>query len=40
MKLILKIEHACNPIYLGSRDQEDLGSRPALGKMRPYLKST
>jgi hypothetical protein len=21
--------HACNPIYSGSRDQEDLGSKPA-----------
>jgi hypothetical protein len=34
------VAHACNPIYLGGRDQEDLGSKSALGKQftRPYLK--
>jgi hypothetical protein len=31
--------HACNPSYSGGRDQEDLGSKPNLGKQfsRPYL---
>jgi hypothetical protein len=26
------VAHACNPSYLGGRDQEDSGSKPALGK--------
>jgi hypothetical protein len=33
------LAHACNPGYSGGRDQEDCGSKPALGKefMRPPL---
>jgi hypothetical protein len=27
------VAYACNPSYLGSRDGEDQGSRPAVGKM-------
>jgi hypothetical protein len=30
------VAHACNPSYLGGRDQEDYRLRPA----RPYLKNT
>jgi hypothetical protein len=25
----MPVAHACNPIYLGGRDQEDQGSKPA-----------
>jgi hypothetical protein len=34
------VAHAYNPNYSGSRDQEDRGSKPILGKYleRPYLK--
>jgi hypothetical protein len=32
---------ACNTSYLGGRDQENQGSRPAQAtKARPYLKNT
>jgi hypothetical protein len=33
---------ACNPSYLGGRDQEDHSSKPASGKefARPYLEKT
>jgi hypothetical protein len=33
------VAHACNPSYSGDRDQEDPGSKPALGEQfpRPYL---
>jgi hypothetical protein len=35
------VAHACNPSYLGVRDREDRGSRPAaVNKVRPYLKNT
>jgi hypothetical protein len=27
-----QVAHACNPSYSGGRDQEDRGSKPALGK--------
>jgi hypothetical protein len=32
--------YTCNPSYSGGKDQEDRGSKPALGKqfVRPYLK--
>jgi hypothetical protein len=26
------VVYTCNPSYLGGRDQEDLGLKPALGK--------
>jgi hypothetical protein len=34
--------HSCNPSYLGGRDQEDHGSKPALSKqlLRPHLKKS
>jgi hypothetical protein len=34
------VPHACNPSYSRGRDQEDHGSKPALGKKftKPYLK--
>jgi hypothetical protein len=34
--------HTCNPSYSAGRDQEDRGSKPALGKQftRLYLKKT
>jgi hypothetical protein len=34
------VAHDCNPSYSGGRDQEDSGSKPAMGKqfVRPYLK--
>jgi hypothetical protein len=28
----VSVAHTCNPSYLGGRDQEDRGSKPALGK--------
>jgi hypothetical protein len=33
------VAHACNPSYLGDRDQEDHGLKPGLGKQftRPFL---
>jgi hypothetical protein len=36
------VVHPCNPSYSGGRDQEDPGSKPALGKefVRPYLENT
>jgi hypothetical protein len=36
------VAHACNPSYLGGRDQEDCGLKPAQANisMRPYLKKT
>jgi hypothetical protein len=35
---VLKV-HACNPSYLGGRDQENRGLKPAQAKfMRPYIK--
>jgi hypothetical protein len=36
------VAHACNPSYSGDRDQEDHGSKPALGRelTRPYLENT
>jgi hypothetical protein len=36
------VAHACNPSYLGGRDQEDRGSKPAWANssMRPYLENT
>jgi hypothetical protein len=27
------VAHICNPSYLGGRDQEDCGLRPALAKI-------
>jgi hypothetical protein len=35
------VAHTCNPRYSGSRDQEDHGSKPVLGKqlLRPYLEN-
>jgi hypothetical protein len=35
------VAHTCNPSYLGGRDQEDWGSKPAKAKkfMKPYLKN-
>jgi hypothetical protein len=27
------VAHSCNPSYSGSRDQEDHGSKPALGQI-------
>jgi hypothetical protein len=33
MKIIMKpawVAHTCNPSYSGGKDQEDLGSKPAL----------
>jgi hypothetical protein len=34
------VTHACDPSYLGGRDQEDQGSKPAQANssMRSYLK--
>jgi hypothetical protein len=34
------VAHACNPSYLGGRDQEDCGSKPARenSSARTYLK--
>jgi hypothetical protein len=36
------VAHTCNPSYSGGSDQEDCGSKPALGKQfqRPFLKKT
>jgi hypothetical protein len=38
----LPVTYTCNPSYSGARDQEDCGSKPALGKefLRPYLENT
>jgi hypothetical protein len=33
------VAHTCNPSYSGSRDQEDLGSKPAWANSRPVLKN-
>jgi hypothetical protein len=34
------VAHTCNPNYLGGRDKEDLGSKPAQANssLRPYLR--
>jgi hypothetical protein len=34
------VVHACNPSYLGDRDQEDYGLKPALANSstRPHLR--
>jgi hypothetical protein len=39
---LVPVAHTCNPSYSGSRDQEDLDSKPTLGKefVRPYLEKT
>jgi hypothetical protein len=36
------VAHASNPSYLGGRDQEDCGSKPAQTNsfVRPYMKKT
>jgi hypothetical protein len=36
------VTHACNPSYLGSRDREDRGSKPAQANSseRSYLEKT
>jgi hypothetical protein len=36
---LVRVAHACNPSYLGGRDQEDHDSKPTrANSLRPYLK--